>query len=136
MGIYITSGFSNIATINNPISKVHYRLPVLRKFFKYTNFTTGKILNDSIIMSVIRYASPILISSIKNHILKLQVYLMRCSHLLLGYKSFKLSTQKIMGKLKWLTAYQIITKELVLWIRLLLFQLSLLIIWTTKMYKQ
>ena len=34
LGIFITSGFSNLATINNIISKVNYRLLVLREVFK------------------------------------------------------------------------------------------------------
>ena len=114
LGIFITSGFTNLATINNIISKVNYRLSVLREVFKYSTYRTRKILTNSIILSVIRYASPVLISSSTNHLSKLQVMIMKCSRPILGIKSFKYSTQKIMNELNWLPIYQIVTKETIL----------------------
>ena len=63
LGIYITSGFNNIATINNIISKVNYRSNVLKGIFKYSSQRTKTILTNSIIISVIRYAAPILINT-------------------------------------------------------------------------
>ena len=82
--IFITSGFSNLSTINNIISKVNYRLLVLREVFKYSVYHTKNILTNSIILSVIRYASPILNSSSTNHLSKLQVIIMKCSRPILG----------------------------------------------------
>ena len=46
---------------------------------------------------------------------------MRCSGPILCFTSYKLSTQKIMGKLNWLTAYQLITKETVLFTHKIVF---------------
>ena len=54
LGIYITSGLTNTATINNVISKVNFRLSVLREVFKYTKYRTKLMLTNAIIMSVIR----------------------------------------------------------------------------------
>ena len=48
LGIFITSGFSNLATINNIISKVNYRQLVLREVFKYSAYRTKIILTNSI----------------------------------------------------------------------------------------
>ena len=48
LGIFITSGFSNLATINTIISKVNYRLLVLREVFKYSAYRTKIILTNSI----------------------------------------------------------------------------------------
>merc|ERR1712240_215518 len=50
LGIFITSGFSNLATINNIISKVNYRILVLKEVFKFSGYRTKKILTDSIIL--------------------------------------------------------------------------------------
>ena len=58
LGIYITSGFCNTATINNTISKINYRASVLKEVFKYSNFRTKLMLTNLLILSVIRYASP------------------------------------------------------------------------------
>ena len=116
LGIYITSGFSNIATINNIISKVNYCLNILKEIFKYSSVRTKKILTNSIIVSVIRYAAPILINSNNTLISKLQVVLIKCSRPILGFKSYKYSTQHIIKELNWLNAYQIITKETIIFI--------------------
>ena len=48
LGIFITSGFSNLATINNIIFKVNYRQLVLREVFKYSAYRTKIILTNSI----------------------------------------------------------------------------------------
>ena len=48
LGIFITSGFSNLATINTIISKVNYRLLLLREVFKYSAYRTKIILTNSI----------------------------------------------------------------------------------------
>ena len=46
---------------------------------------------------------------------------MKCSTPILGFVSYKFSTQKVMSKLKWLTAYQVIMKESVLFIHKVIF---------------
>ena len=92
LGIFITSGFNNIATVNSIISKVNFCLTVLNEIFKYSNIRTKLMLTNSIIVSVIQYAVPILISGSNKLISKLQVLLMRCSHPILGFTSYKLST--------------------------------------------
>ena len=114
-------GFNNTTTVNSIISKVNFRLTVLNEIFKYSNIRTKLMLTNAIIVSVIRYAAPLLICSSNKLISKLQVPLMRYLCLILGFTSYKLSTQKIMGKLNWLTAYQLITKETVLFTNKIVF---------------
>ena len=57
LGIYVTSGLCNNATINDIISKVNYRLNILKKVISYTDFRTTKMLFNSIIISVFKYGS-------------------------------------------------------------------------------
>ena len=77
LGIFITAGLSNYATVNNIISKVNIRLNILRDIFRYSNFRTKLILTYSVIISVIKYAAPILINSNKNITSKLQMLIMK-----------------------------------------------------------
>ena len=114
LGVYITAGLSNIATINNMISKINYRRQVLSEIFKYCNIRTKILLTNSLIISIFRYASPLLINSNNNEINKLQVLLRKCSRPILGFSSYKMSTNKIMSQLKWLTIPHIIMKESIL----------------------
>ena len=114
LGIFISSGFNNIATINSIISKVNYHSNVLREIFRYANMLTKLMLTNSVIISVIRYAAPILISSNNTQISKIQVLLMKCSRPILRFISYKYSAQKIINSLKWPTAYQLIAKEAIL----------------------
>ena len=72
-------------------------------------------------MSVIRYIAALLISSSNNLISKIQVLIMKCSRPILGYKSQKYSTQRIIQELGWLTAYQLITKETILFVHKILY---------------
>ena len=60
LGIYITNNLSNQATINNVISKVNYRLAVVRDVYKYSSVRTKTLLATSMIMSVVRYVCPLL----------------------------------------------------------------------------
>ena len=46
---------------------------------------------------------------------------MKCSRPILGFKSYKYSTQHIMNELKWLNAYQIVTKETLLFIHKIIY---------------
>ena len=91
--------FNNTTTVNSIISKVNFRLTVLNEIFQHSNIRTKLMLTNSIIISVIRYAAPILICSSNKLISKLQFLLMRCSRPILGFTSYKLSKQKIIGKL-------------------------------------
>ena len=93
----------------------------LKEIFKYSSVRTKKILTNSIIVSVIRYAAPILINSNNTLISKLQVVLMKCSRPILGFKSYKYSTQRIMKELNWLNAYQIVTKETIIFIHKIIY---------------
>ena len=122
LGTYITSGLTNLATINDMIAKINFRRQLLYNIFKYSKLRTKIILTNSLIISIFRYASPLLINSNINEIKKLQTLLMKCSRPILGYESYKLSTTKIMQKLKWLTIPHLIMKESILFLHKVIYE--------------
>ena len=63
------------------------------------------------VISIIRYCSPILIDSEVKILEKLQTQLMKCTRPILGFSSFKMSTLQIMSELKTLTVHQMVIKE-------------------------
>merc|ERR1711955_164931 len=63
LGAYFSPGLSNIVNVNTIISKVNYRLNILKKVIKYTNFRTSKMIINSIILSVFKYSAPIMVNS-------------------------------------------------------------------------
>ena len=66
---------------------------------------------NSLIISVFRYGCPLLINSNVNMINKLQSQLKKCTHYILGHKSYKMSSIAIMKELKMLTIQHMIIKE-------------------------
>ena len=101
LGVFVSSGLNNEATINNIISKVNYRSSILRQIYKYANIKTKTIVSTSLVLSIFRYASPILIDSTKQQIQKLQTLLIKTTRPILGFNSYKLSTNQILAKLNW-----------------------------------
>ena len=93
------------------IYKINFRRQVLQEIFKYSNQSTKTLLTTSLIISIFRYASPLLINGYRNEMNKLQVLLMKFSYPILGFKSYKMSTCKIMNSLNWLTIPHLITKQ-------------------------
>ena len=89
LGVFITAGLSNHATINHLTSKVNYRLAVLKQVFKFCEKKAKIILMKSLVISIIRYCCPLLINSNVNLISKLQTQLMKCTRYILGYKYSK-----------------------------------------------
>ena len=75
LGVYVSSSLSNIPNINNVISKVNYRLHILKKVFKYTNKRTSKMLMNSIILSIFKYFSKFLSQTIAEKYLILFKYM-------------------------------------------------------------
>ena len=69
------------------------------------------MLTNPVIISVIKYSSPLLINSNRNITAKLQTLIMKSARPILGFRSYKYSTNKIMCELKWMTIYQIIMME-------------------------
>ena len=51
--IYLTSGLLNHAMVNNIISKVYFRLSVLREIYKFAEIRTKIILMNSLIVSIL-----------------------------------------------------------------------------------
>merc|ERR1712115_247131 len=111
LGVYFTSGLSNHANILNIVSKVNYRMYTMREAFSFSNKNSKIIFLKSMVISIIRYCSPILIDSDVKILDKLQTLLMKCTRPILGNKSFKMSTLQIMAELKILTVHQLVMKE-------------------------
>ena len=63
------------------------------------------------VISIIRYCSPVLIDSEVKMLDKLQTQLMKCTRPILGISSFKMSTLQIMAELRIQTVHQIVMKE-------------------------
>merc|ERR1712115_357336 len=82
LGIYFTSGLSNHANILNIISKVNYRMYTMREAFSFSNKKSKIIFLKSMVISIIRYCSPILIDSEMKMLDKLQTLLMKCTQLI------------------------------------------------------
>merc|ERR1712115_703171 len=111
LGVYFTSGLSNHANIFNIISKVNFRTNTMREAFKFSDRNTKIIFLKSMVVSIFRYCSPILIDSDVKMMDKLQTLLMKCTRPILGIKSFKMSTLQIMAELRILTVHQLVMKE-------------------------
>ena len=111
LDIFITSGLTNHAMTNNIISKVNYRLSILRGVFKFCDRRTKTILMNSLVISIFRYCCPILLNSNLSILSKLQTQLLKCTRYILGFESYKMSTISIMNELKFMTIYHMITKE-------------------------
>lgn len=122
LGTYITSGLTNLATINDMISKINFRRQILNTVFKYSRLRTKLLLTNSLIISIFRYTSPLLINSNRNEIQKLQTLLMKCSRPILRYQLYKYSKYKIMKELNWLTIPHLIMKESILFIHRVMYE--------------
>ena len=121
LGMYISSGLTNHANVSNIISKVNFRLSVLREVFKYAEYRTKIILMNSLVVSIFRYSCPLLIDSNAIIINKLQTLLMKCARQILGFKSYKMNTVNIMKEVKMLTVHHLIIKESIGFIHKIIF---------------
>merc|ERR1712240_442134 len=111
LGVFFTSGLSTQTNIANIISKVNYRMCTMREAFGFSNRNSKIIFLKSMVISVIRYCSPILIDSEVKILDKLQTQLMKCTRPILGISSFKMSTLQIIAELRILTVHQMVIKE-------------------------
>merc|ERR1711867_61231 len=111
LGVFFTSGLTNHVNVSNIISKVNFRMFSMREAFKFSNKKSKIIFFKSMVLSVIRYCSPILIDSDVKMIDKLQTLLMKCTHPILGFASYKLSTLQIMSELRIQTVHLMIMRE-------------------------
>ena len=111
LGIFITAGLSHLATVNLIVSKVNFRLNLIRKVLKYTNRRTSLMIMNSVIISVFKYACPIIIDANVCLHRKLNTLLLKCSRLILGFESYKWNTNKIMSNLGWYTYQQFLMIE-------------------------
>ena len=71
---------------------------------------------NSLIISVFRYCAPLLVDARCDMIAKLQTLLMKCTCVVLGFKSYKMSTIQIMNELNSTTIPLLIIKETVLFV--------------------
>ena len=111
LGIFITNTLDNQANVNNIVQKVNFRTSILRGIFRYCKYRTKHILSTSIILSVFRYAAPILIDCNRLQLRTLQTLLLKTTRPILGFNSYKWNTTKILGNLKWPSIYHLIITE-------------------------
>ena len=76
------------------------------------------------VISIIRYCSPILIDSEVKMLDRLQTLLMKFTRPILGISSFKMSTLQIMAELRILTVHQMVVKESIQFIHKVLIKKS------------
>ena len=89
LGIYFTAGLSHTATVNSVISRVNFRLKILRNVFRYTSKRTSLMIMNACILSIFKYACPVLIDSNINLQHKMNTLLIKCTHMILGFRSYK-----------------------------------------------
>merc|ERR1712175_8816 len=111
LGVYFTSGLTNHVNISNIISKVNYRMYVMKEAFNFSNKKSKIIFFKSMVLSVIRYCSPLLIDSEAKLIDKLQTLLMKCTRPILCFHSYEMSTLQIMSELRIQTVHLMIVRE-------------------------
>ena len=116
LGVFFTSGLNNHANISNIISKINHRMYTMREAFGFSSKKSKTIFLKAMVISVIRYCSPILIDCEVKVLDKLQTRLMKCTRPILGFSSFKLSTLQIMAELKIQTVHQMIIRDSILFI--------------------
>ena len=83
----------------------------MREAFGFSSKKSKSIFLKSMVISVIRYCSPILIDSEVKVLDKLQTQLMKCTRPILGISSFKMSTLQIMSELRIQTVHLMIIRE-------------------------
>ena len=128
LGIYFTAGLSHTATVNAIISKVNFSLKILRNVFKYTSKRTSLMVMNACILSVFKYACPILIDSNIYLQQKLNTLLIKCTRIILGFKSYKWNVTTIMREMKWYTYYQILMIEGVTFLHKCLYEIQIMIL--------
>merc|ERR1712177_45991 len=111
LGVFFTSGLNNHANISNIISKINHRMYTMREAFGFSSKKSKTIFLKSMVISVIRYCSPILIDSEVKVLDKLQTQLMKCTRPILGITSFKMSTLQIMAELRIQTVHQMVMRD-------------------------
>ena len=69
------------------------------------------MVGTSLILSIFRYASSILIDANKNQLNKLQTLLLKTTRPIIGYDSYKLSTYQILTRLNWPSIHHMVMAE-------------------------
>merc|ERR1712002_778560 len=85
LGVFFSSGLTNHVNVNNIIAKVNFRMFSMKEAFNFSSKKSKIIFFKSMVLSVIRYCSPLLI---------------KCTRPILGFTSYKLSTLQIMAELR------------------------------------
>merc|ERR1712177_105496 len=124
LGVFFTSGLSNLTNISNIISKINHRMYTMREAFGFSSKKSKTIFLKSMVISVIRYCSPILIDREVKVLDKLQTQLMKCTRLILGISSLKMSTLQIMAELRIQTVHQMVMRESIQFIHKVLIKKS------------
>ena len=108
LGIYYTNSLDNTPNVNMIIQKVNYRVKILSQVIKYTNIKTALILYNSLIISVYNYSLENLINISARQLNNLNVLLNKCTHNILGFRSYKLNTYNFFREINWISLPQMV----------------------------
>ena len=122
LGVFILSDLSQAANVNRIKSRVHYRLHTLKDIFTYTAFDTRLMLANSLIVSTIVYALPIMITCTQKQIQTLHTLLMRVAKTVNGKSCFKWPTLKVLDSCNWLSLSQLVMFESVKYIHNIVYE--------------
>ena len=80
------------------------------------------MLINSTIISVFKYGCPLLINSSQQSLNKLNSLLLKCTHPIIGFQSYRWSRNKILNNLKWSSIFHMITYESIMFIHKAVFE--------------
>ena len=80
------------------------------------------MIMNACILSIFKYACPILIDANVNLQQKMNTLLIKCTRKILGFKSYKWNVTTIMREMKWYTYYQILMIEAVTFLHKCLYE--------------
>ena len=98
--MFIMSYLSYIASINNKVFKINYRLHILKKVFISINIRTRNYIWTKKSYNFIKYSYPLLVNNNQLVINKLITFLIKCTRPMLGFALYELITTKVMKLLK------------------------------------
>ena len=106
LGLYYTNGLENGPNISKIIQKVNYRVGILSKITRYTNIKTATILYNSLIISIFNYCIGCFLNNSTHQNSKLNTLINKCSHKILGIKSYCKSSSHNLKSLGWVSYNQ------------------------------
>ena len=102
LGYYLNINLNHDTYINKIISKVNYRLLLLKDVSKYMCSNVKVLVYNAIIISVIVYVIPLIIDLNSKQLNVINVLVNKVARYCMGYKSFRWNNTTLMRKCGWL----------------------------------